>query len=96
MNDLKENDKPKKTSFFGKVGNFFDKAKTQVGGKIKEMNIPEKAKVLAGKTKDAAISTKVFVSDKSNVFIVKIYLKIFLELKCRKKCSFKNKKFLQY
>jgi len=42
-----------------------------VEGKIKEMNLSEKAKVFADKTKEAAITTKVFVSDKSKDIIVK-------------------------
>lgn len=70
---IKENEKPKNSSsFFGKVGNFFGKAKTSMEGKIKEINFSEKAKVIANKTKEAAITTKVFVNDKSKEFVVRI------------------------
>lgn len=78
LNDLKENlvekKEEKNSSFFGKMGNMFNKAKSHIKGTIKEMNFPEIKQTLSEQTKVAAVAFKDFGKDISrdiNVFIIK-------------------------
>jgi hypothetical protein len=56
---IEHNSPPKKKKdFFSKVGGFFEKAATEVGSKIKDLKIKEKAQVVASKGKEIIVRDK--------------------------------------
>jgi hypothetical protein len=54
-NDPFEQEPKKKKDFLSKVGGFFGKAANEVGSKIKDFNIKEKAQVVANKGKEIIV-----------------------------------------
>ena len=67
-NNNENNDIPKKTSFFGKMGNMFNKGMTNFKSSMKEINLD--AKTLSEQTKVAAVAFKEFGKDVSKDFKV--------------------------
>ena len=62
------------------MGNFFDKAITQVEGKINEINFQEINKTLYDQTKVAVIASKEFANDISRDIKVNNLIKFFLRI----------------
>lgn len=65
-------EQPQQSSFFGKVGTFFEKTSNTIKSGIKDLKIDEKAKNLASKTVEVAKGAGASISEKSKEIYVSI------------------------
>ena len=66
-------EQPQQSTFFGKVGTFFEKTSNTIKSGIKDLKIDEKAKNLASKTVEVAKGAGASISEKSKEIYVSIY-----------------------